>query len=129
MKTAIMPLHTSPNKVLPLPPSYIFDDNEDDSQEENAFGLAHSPSKLHMKYRQDDEDEDEYDAEYYTLTIRSGCIRPVEYMEEYQHYPRGEMMQVPVTLIAELRHMLTDYQKRFPDPPRSEPVQPPLEVT
>ena len=55
-----MPVHTSPIKVSPLPPSNIFDDKDEgefDSDDDGQFGSVHTPSELNIKYLQDNEDD------------------------------------------------------------------------
>ena len=108
----------SPSKVFPLPPSYIFD--EDDSEDGDdfqcsAFGSAHSPSELHIKYQPHDDEDDFEEEEYYSSAHGHAGHKN---HDEYQHHPSEEMMQVPVALIADFRHM------RFPNPPEQDPVLP-----
>ena len=87
-KATIQPYHTSPSRVSPLPPSYIFDDDDDrDDSEERTFETAHSPSELHIKFQPHDEDEDDDDdyeeEDYYSSGHRHSGGR---HHEEYKHY-------------------------------------------
>lgn len=55
----------NPAVVSPLPPSKFFEESDD----VGMFGPAHSPSQLHVKYQDDDEDDYEsyYQQEYILL--------------------------------------------------------------
>ncbi|KAJ1123248.1 hypothetical protein NDU88_001721 [Pleurodeles waltl] len=59
-----------PFKASPMPPDTLLDDNEEEegySDDECPFGVAHSPSELHVKYQDEDEEDQQYYEEHYTL--------------------------------------------------------------
>ncbi|KAJ1103431.1 hypothetical protein NDU88_000854 [Pleurodeles waltl] len=56
--------HTSSSKVSTLPPRNFIDSEESEKDDDGPFGAAHSPSELHVKY-QEEENDDEYYAQVY----------------------------------------------------------------
>ncbi|KAJ1157549.1 hypothetical protein NDU88_010256 [Pleurodeles waltl] len=95
----ITPGATSPSKITPLIQTHLL---EDDSDDDGPFEAAHSPSQLHVKCQEDDE---EYYHQYYSPQ------RQLTYVPE-------EMVCVPSSLISDLQFLLSDYKRRFPSGPQ-----------
>lgn len=93
---------TSPRKVTPLPPALLLE--EDFSEEEDGpYGIAHSPSQLHVKY------QDSVSDEYYEHQ---------QYAPQYAHQERYQqgMVSLPSSLVTDLQSLISDYRQKFPTP-------------
>ncbi|KAJ1095553.1 hypothetical protein NDU88_000715 [Pleurodeles waltl] len=114
----LLPKHTSLSKVTPFPPHHLLDD---ESEEEGLFGVAHSPSELHVKYQDDDQDDDQY---YHSSVYTSENMKH-SYQPSPSHNIQGHTIQMPQDLIFNLQAVLHDYYKRFPELAQSVPPSQP----
>lgn len=89
--------------------SFDYGADEEESEDEGMFGVAHSLSDLLIKC-QDDEDEDFV---YYPEVTN-------------QERQSEQTIQMPVYLVSNLQHMVEDYYCRFPpsEPASSVPQTP-----
>lgn len=128
------------SKVSPLPPAHLLDFQE--SEDEGMFGPAHSPSQLRVKCQDsDDEDIEGNDPSSYlagefaergtSVLQKQDSFQeryPYDDREEERHQFREPSMNIPVSLVSELRHFLNDYYRHFPDAKAPQRPLPPQEV-
>lgn len=109
---------TSWSKISLLPPSKFLDfqESEDDSQ----YGVTYSPSQLHIKSQEtDEEDFQEVQEDSFQDRPVRGSERYESFQEAYEedeeNITKEEAISLPLTLVSDLRHMINDYYRRFPN--------------
>ncbi|XP_078529947.1 uncharacterized protein LOC144810887 [Lissotriton helveticus] len=125
---------TAWTQISPLPPSSLL---EQDSEGEESSGAAYSPSQLKIKSQDTDEEEvfsfkeRAQSTRYESFQETCNYNEDDEQQEESREVSREESVSIPTSLVSDLRFMINDYYRRFPEanaPPSSTPVvtsQPP----
>ncbi|KAJ1112402.1 hypothetical protein NDU88_000666 [Pleurodeles waltl] len=124
--TSSMPQDLS--KVSLLAPVCLLEMQE--SGDESLFGPAYRPSQPNVKWQETEDEETEHDLPTYVEGNFSFTDRGRQSTQEYEtfqeHYPYVEpeeeqlcvqdhSVTIPVSLVTDLRMMISDYYRRFPD--------------